>query len=153
MLAAPTSWRTYHAPRDSSSTSSWLNVYVWSGKWPQKMIACDQRLRTMLAVKFAQSVALNDCRPPSNARVAIRPTSSRQGTPGARPHPLLARARCARRKGGLHRSVGQRAHQRPRDVVLGDLKSGLSPDPLQLLLQLRLRLLAGPNGLDVEVVD
>ena len=39
MFAAPASWRTYHAPRCSSSTSSWLNVYVWSGKWPQKMIA------------------------------------------------------------------------------------------------------------------
>jgi len=39
MFAAPSSWRTYFAPRVSSLVSSWLNVYVWSGKWPQKMIA------------------------------------------------------------------------------------------------------------------
>ena len=58
MLAAPTSWRTYQPPRVSSSTSFWLKVYVWSGKCPQKMIACDQTLRTMLAVTFAVAVAL-----------------------------------------------------------------------------------------------
>jgi hypothetical protein len=33
------SWRIYQVPFVSSATSSWLKVYVWSGKWPQKMIA------------------------------------------------------------------------------------------------------------------
>ena len=32
------------------------NVYVWSGKWPQKMIAFDQKLRTTLAVTSAHTV-------------------------------------------------------------------------------------------------
>jgi hypothetical protein len=58
MLAAPVSWRTYQAPRLSSSVSSWLNVYVWSGKWPQKMIECAHTLRITLAVASAISVDL-----------------------------------------------------------------------------------------------
>ena len=57
MFAAPTSCRTYQPPRVSPSTSDWLNVYVWSGKWPQKMMACDHRLRTTFAVTLARAVA------------------------------------------------------------------------------------------------
>src|SRR3954468_19709750 len=57
MFAAPISWRTYLRPCVSSAVSSWENVYVWSGKCPQKMIACDHRLRTTLAAASAVSVA------------------------------------------------------------------------------------------------
>src|SRR5580700_3322008 len=57
MFADPSSWRTYQPPRVSCSTSAWLNVYVWSGKCPQKMIEYAHTLRTMFAVKFAASVA------------------------------------------------------------------------------------------------
>ena len=53
MFAAPISWRTYQAPRLSSAASSSVNVYAWSGKWPQKMIAFDQMLRMKFAVRFA----------------------------------------------------------------------------------------------------
>jgi hypothetical protein len=44
------------APRVSPSTSFSVNVYVWSGKWPQKMIAYDQTLRTTFATTFAVRV-------------------------------------------------------------------------------------------------
>ena len=65
MLAAPISCRTYQAPRDSSSTSSSVNMNVWSGKWPQKMITFDQTLRTTLATALAASVDLKPLRPDS----------------------------------------------------------------------------------------
>jgi hypothetical protein len=54
-LAEPSSWRWYHWPRVSFAVSSSLNSCVPSGKWPQKMIVNDQRLRTMLAVALPAS--------------------------------------------------------------------------------------------------
>ena len=95
------SWRTYQPPRDSSSTSSWLNVYVWSGKWPQKMIAFDHTLRTMFAVKLALRVALNDS-PLERGQRDLTETSPPGGS-AARAHASRLLARLARQLGAAPR--------------------------------------------------
>ena len=38
-FAEPSSWRRYHSPHVSPSSSSSVNTSAPSGKWPQKMIA------------------------------------------------------------------------------------------------------------------
>jgi hypothetical protein len=59
MLAEPSSWRTYHWPRDSSTHSSSVNTSTPSGKWPQKMIVNAHTLRIRLAVALPASVEGN----------------------------------------------------------------------------------------------
>ena len=60
MLAEPIICRTYQSPRVSPSTISSVKVSAPSGKWPQKITAWAQTLRTALAVKGA--VAAPACR-------------------------------------------------------------------------------------------
>ena len=60
-----------------------MNVYVWSGKWPQKMIAFDHTLRMMLAVKSAQNVR-------RNASMAISDAVGGAGVRRSRPGSLSA---------------------------------------------------------------
>src|SRR6202042_2072152 len=55
MFAAPSSWRTYQPPRVSFATSSSPNVYVWSGKCPQKMIDHAHTLPQIFPVKLPPS--------------------------------------------------------------------------------------------------
>jgi hypothetical protein len=44
--------RTYHCPRVSPSSCSSGNVSTPSGKCPQKITACAQKLRTQFATKL-----------------------------------------------------------------------------------------------------
>src|SRR4029079_3669944 len=60
MLAEPSIWRRYHSPRDSPSIDFFSNVSTPSGKWPHMITECVQRLRTRLAVKFADRVLSAD---------------------------------------------------------------------------------------------
>ena len=56
-FAEPSSWRWYHSPRVSFSVSSSENSCVPSGKWPQKMIMNDHRLRFRFATALPASVS------------------------------------------------------------------------------------------------
>ena len=58
MLAEPIICRTYQSPRVSPSTISSVKVSVPSGKWPQKITAWAQTLRTALAVSVPSSACL-----------------------------------------------------------------------------------------------
>src|SRR4051812_10022527 len=55
--------------------------------------------------------------------------------------------------GGLNRAGGEAGDRGPGDVVLDDLGARLAGDPLDLALDLVLVLLAGADGLEVEVVE
>jgi hypothetical protein len=52
-FAEPSICRRYHSARVSSSSSSSVKCRAPSGKWPQKMIMYDHRLRMRLARALA----------------------------------------------------------------------------------------------------
>ncbi len=62
-FAEPSICRTYHCPRVSPSSCSSGNVSTPSGKCPQKITACAQRLRTQFATKLAAMLATTDWGP------------------------------------------------------------------------------------------
>jgi hypothetical protein len=62
-FAEPIIWRTYHWPRVSPSSCSSGKVSTPSGKCPQKITACAQKLRTVLATRLAAALARNPLGP------------------------------------------------------------------------------------------
>ena len=106
----------------------------------------------MLAVKSAQNVR----RKVSSASSAAVGGCGLAPQPSGQPVGQLLRARAARLHELAHAHLGSRGHpgaeQRERDVVLGDLGAGLAAHALQVVLDVGPLLLAGADGVDVQVV-
>ena len=124
MLAEPSSWRRYHWPRVSSSVSSSVNSCVPSGKWPQKMIMNDHRLRVRLAMALPASTSGSDG--PAQRReqhVVLQRTG--RGPSARSPAASRASRRASPRRRRSARSRG-RASRRPtgRSVASSARRSG-----------------------------